>query len=244
MERLSSDALILRSVVKQYGGLRPLRVSDLRIHPRATTMLIGFDRPAAEIFVNLMTGAALPDEGEVISLGRPTREIKDSDEWLSFVEQFGIVSDRVVMLEALTVAQNLAMSFDLDLDPIPTHVVPQIDRLASEVGIDAGLLESRMADAGPLLRSRVHLARALALDPAMLVLEHPTAHLSRSEGAEYASVVKNVQERRRLTVVGLLLDQNFAKAAGGRLLFWQPATGELRPPSRFALWRGNPTSER
>ena len=96
MERLSSDALILRSVVKQYGGLRPLRVSDLRIHPRATTMLIGFDRPAAEVFVNLMTGAALPDEGEVISLGRPTREIKDSDEWLSFVEQFGIVSDRLM----------------------------------------------------------------------------------------------------------------------------------------------------
>ena len=48
-------------------------------------MLIGFDRPAAEVFVNLITGASLPDTGEVESLGRPTRAIADSDEWLAFV---------------------------------------------------------------------------------------------------------------------------------------------------------------
>ena len=84
-------------------------------------MLIGFDRPAAEVFVSLITGAALPDKGEVISLGRPTHDIADSDEWLAFVERFGIVSDRIVLLEAMTVAQNLAISFDLELDPVPAR---------------------------------------------------------------------------------------------------------------------------
>ena len=108
-----SDPLVLTDVEKQYGGLRPLRVRDLRVPAGRITMLLGFDRPAAEVFVNLITGASLPDKGEVASLGRPTSAIADSDEWLAFVERFGIVSDRIVLLEAMTVAQNLAISFDL-----------------------------------------------------------------------------------------------------------------------------------
>lgn len=238
------DALVLRWVIKQYGGLRPLRVRDLRVASEATTMLIGFDRPAAEVFVSLVTGAALPDQGEVISLGKPTADINDSNDWLSFVERFGIVSDRVVLLEALTVAQNLAISFDLDLDPMPLHVIPRVSALAAEVGIHAGLLESRMGEAPALLRSRVHLARAIALDPSLVILEHPTANLTRDDSVEYAAVVRTVQARRRIAVVGLLMDEGFARATGGRLLFWQPATGELRRESRFALWRRTTTSER
>ena len=46
-----------QNVEKQYGGLRPLRVRDLRMPAGRITMLIGFDRPAAEVFVNLITGA-------------------------------------------------------------------------------------------------------------------------------------------------------------------------------------------
>ena len=234
----SSDAVILKNVEKQYGGLRPLRVRDLRIPGGRVTMLIGLDRPAAEVFVNLMTGAALPETGEVITLGRPTQEIADSDEWLSFVERIGIVSDRIVLLEAMTVAQNLAISFDLTLDPVPPDIRVRVEALAAEVGIDPSVLDTRIADAPPLLRSRVYLGRALALDPAILVLEHPTANLLQPGATEYAHAVKRVSEKRRLTTVGLLMDEKFATATGGRVLFWQPATGEVRTPSRFALWRG------
>ena len=84
-----SDPLVLTDVEKQYGGLRPLRVRDLRVPAGRITMILGFDRPAAEVFVNLITGASLPDKGEVASLGRPTSAIADSDEWLAFVERFG-----------------------------------------------------------------------------------------------------------------------------------------------------------
>ncbi|HKY21699.1 MAG TPA: hypothetical protein VJM31_10815 [Vicinamibacterales bacterium] len=225
---MGSDPFILTDVEKQFGGLRPLRVRELRVEAARATMLIGFDRPAAEVFVNLITGASLPDRGEVISLGRPTRAIADGEEWLSFVEQFGIVSDRIVLLEAMTIAQNLAISFDLELDPIPAAVMTRVVVLAAEVGIDASLLAARVADAPPLLRSRVYLARALSLDPVVLVLEHPTANLAPEDASTFAGVVRHVCDTRKLTTIGLLMDEKFAKATGGRLLFWQPATGEMR----------------
>jgi ABC-type sulfate/molybdate transport systems ATPase subunit len=94
-------------------------------------------------------------------------------------------------------------------------------------------MEIRLADAAPLLRARVNLGRALAFDPAVLVLEHPSANLAREDAAELASTVRNISRRRGLTTIGLLADQEFAKATGGRLLFWQPATGDVRERRLF-----------
>jgi ABC-type transporter Mla maintaining outer membrane lipid asymmetry ATPase subunit MlaF len=238
------DPLVLTNVEKQYGGLRPLRVRDLRVPAGGIIMLLGFDRPSAEVFVNLITGASLPEKGEVASLGRPTSAIADSDEWLGFVERFGIVSDRIVLLEAMTVAQNLAISFDLNLEPVPPAIMIRVTALAAEVGIDAASLDTRVVDAAPLLRSQIFLARALALDPTILVLEHPTANLSPDEAKAFAAIVRTVCEHRSMTTIGLLMDEKFAKATGGRLLTWRPATGEMRASSSaFAratarLWRG------
>lgn len=230
------DALVLTNVEKQYGGLRPLRVCNLRVPEGRVTMLIGFDRPAAEVFVNLITGASLPDNGVVESLGRPTRTIPNSDEWLLFVERFGIVSDRIVLLEGMTVAQNLAMSFDLDLEPVPPAVMRRVAQLAAEVAIDPRQLETRAGDAAPLLRSKIYLGRALALDPAILVLEHPTANLSPEDANLFARIVGTLSARRRLTTLGLLMDEKFAKATGGRLLTWQPATGEVKERPSLRFW--------
>lgn len=228
-----SDALRLTEVEKAYGGLRPLRVRDLRVAAGSTSMLLGFDRPAAEIFVNLVTGAALPDRGEVISLGKRTHDIANSDEWLAFVERFGIVSDRIVLLEAMTVLQNLAISFDLNLDPVPAPILERVTALSAEVGIEPQSLQARVADATPLLRSQIHLARAVALDPSLVLLEHPTAALSPDQASRYAAIVKEVAARRRLTVIGVLMDEKFAKATGGRLYSWQPATGDTREKRWF-----------
>ena len=230
------DALVLADVEKLYGGLRPLRLRALRVPAGRITMLLGFDRPTAEVFVNLITGASLPDTGAVASLGRPTSAIVNGDEWLAFVERFGIVSDRIVLLDAMTVAQNLAISFDLDLEPVPPAIMTRVAALSAEVGIDAASLESRVVDAVPLLRSKIYLARALALDPEILVLEHPTANLPPDDARTFADIVGTVSGRRGLTTLGLLMDERFAKATGGRLLTWQPATGEVKERSALRFW--------
>ena len=230
------DHLVLTGVEKQYGGLRPLRVRDLRVAAGSVVMLLGFDRPAAEVFVNLITGASLPDTGEIESLGRPTSAIADGEEWLAFVERFGIVSDRIVLLEGMTVAQNLAISFDLNLEPVPPEIMTRVVPLSAEAGIEASALETRVADASPLLRAQIFLARALAFDPLVLVLEHPTANLSPEDANTFAATVAKVSARRGLTTIGLLMDEKFAKAIGGRLLTWQPATGELRERSALRFW--------
>jgi ABC-type uncharacterized transport system ATPase subunit len=237
-------AVVFENVEKEYGGLRPLRVRDLSVPYGQITMLIGFDQPSAEVFVNLMMGVALPDRGDVIALERPTREIVDSAEWLAFADRFGMVSGRIVLLDAMTVAQNLAIAFDLQLDPVPADVHAKIAALANTVGIPEADLDLPVARAPALLRSRICLARALAFGPDVVLLEHPTASLTPDEAKEYALAVKHVFDERPTTIIGVLMDEVFAAGTGGRLLYWQPATGEVRAPSKLAQLRRKLTSGR
>src|SRR5262245_53607945 len=106
-EARARSALELRAIEKHHGGLRPFRLRELSLGPGSRTALLGFDAATAEVFVNLVSGAILPDKGEVTTLSQRTADITDGDTWLQFVERIGFVSDRVVLLDAMTVAQNL-----------------------------------------------------------------------------------------------------------------------------------------
>jgi ABC-type sugar transport system ATPase subunit len=63
---------------KDHQGLRPLRIASLAIRPGDVVSIAGLDSAAAETFVHVMTGAAVPDEGDVTLFGQNTKAIADS----------------------------------------------------------------------------------------------------------------------------------------------------------------------
>ena len=73
----------------------------------------------AEVFVNLVDRRdAARSRASCTIFGRATSAIADSADWLATVDRFGIVSERVVLLDQFTAAQNIAMSLTLDIDPM------------------------------------------------------------------------------------------------------------------------------
>jgi ABC-type transporter Mla maintaining outer membrane lipid asymmetry ATPase subunit MlaF len=214
-------------VVKNYSGLRPLRIASLAVRQGERIALHGIDAPGAEVFINLMTGASLPDAGEIRVFGRSTASLADGDEWLSSLEMYGIVSDRAVLLEAATVAQNLALPLTLDIEPLAAETRAQVESLAAECEIEPEWLQQRTNDVPPGVRVRMHLARALALGPRLLLLEHPTAMLPETDRAPFGALLARVCEARALTAIAVTADQAFAGGARGRTLTLQPATGQL-----------------
>lgn len=216
-------------VVKDYRGLRPLRLLDLEIAVGDRVVLSGIDVIGAEVVTNLVNGATLPDTGEVRVFGQATHEITDGDAWLAGLDRFGVVTARAVLLEGMTVRQNVALPLTIEIDPVPDTLVPQADALAREAGIDEAWFD-RLAHEAPVpVRMRIHLARSLALSPSLLLLEHPTAALEAADRPALAGDIRRIVEARAMTVLACSQDREFARRVATRHLQLHPGTGALKP---------------
>ena len=198
-----TPVLQITGVQKRYQSLRPLRIQELTIAAAERVAVSGFDAGAAEVLVNLVTGASLPDQGEVRVLGHRTADIVGGDEWLASLDRFGIVSPRGVLLEARPSSRtwrcpSRSRSTRCRQMWRPAcanwHASPAFTTGTGVKTACSGLLERP----APAIRARVHLARAIALRPALLVLEHAGAELEADERLRLPTALPGVAEATAL----------------------------------------------
>jgi len=225
---VTAAVLELSGVVKDYRGLRPLRIGALSVSAGEHVALVGVDQVAAEVFTNLVTGAILPESGDIRVFGRPTSAIADSDDWLATVDRFGIVSERAVLIDQFTVIQNLAMPFTLDVEPPPDDIRRQAEHIAAEVGLADTSWQMPAAGLDGPARTRVRLGRALALNPAILLLEHVNAGAAADDAVELGADIRSIADRRGAAIVAVTADSAFARAVASRVVTLEPATGHLK----------------
>jgi len=229
------DPLIeIAGVTKDYRALRPLRIQRLALHEGESIALLGFDAAMAEVLVNLITGAQLPDEGEVRMFGRPTTSITAVDDWVTELDRFGLISARALLVDQFTAEQNLALPLTLEIDSLSDAIRMEVSRLASEVGLSTDELAVQTAALAPSAQLRLRVGRALALRPRVLLAEHPNALLAGEESSKFASDFARITDQRGIAALVMTVDPAFARIAAGRVLEFQPATGTLLE-KRFGL---------
>lgn len=217
------DAIIeFRGVEKALGEPLPLRLSDFSFREHERVVLSGLPGVMGEAFMNLVIGALVPDAGDVIVFGKNTRDIRTDTEWLQSLDRFGLVSNRAVLLDQSTVAQNLALPLTLAIDPMAPETRAEVEALAREVELPLEILDRPVNALGGAVdavsvRARMHLARALAHRPRVLLLEHPTigTHLGRYQ---FGARLRAIADARKLSVIAVSDDDQFARETGARRL--------------------------
>ena len=228
--------LQLQGVSKDYRSLRPLRIRDLTLHPGEALALLGLDEAMAGVLVDLLTAGSLPDAGHVTVFGESTATIATREDWLVLLDRFGLVSDRSVLLDQLTVEQNLAIPLSLEVQQMSAELRSRVRVLADEVRLLPTELSEAFGRLAPARQLRVRLGRALALQPHVLLAEHPTLRLSPDEARSFAGDLKNIVRSRRIGMLVCTADARFARDVADKVLTLQPATGELKSAARWS-WR-------
>jgi ABC-type lipoprotein export system ATPase subunit len=138
----------------------------------------------------------------------------------------------------MSVVQNLAVPFSLEIEPPAAAVRDQATRLAREVLLPEDTWEGPAAALDAEARVRLRMARALALNPQILLLEHPTVSVDRSRVEALARDIRAVAERRHATAISLTMDREFAEVASTRLLTLDAATGRINEGrlSKIRFW--------
>ena len=142
-----------------------------------------------------------------------------------------------MLLDSLSVVQNLAVPFTLDIDPLREEIRDRVVALAREVGLPEAVWSRPLTEIDEADRMRIRLARALALDPAIVLLEHPTATLAPHHVVPLGRQIRAVGQRRGTATLALTADASFAAAVATHVLALEPATGRLKEKRRFGWFR-------
>ena len=132
-----------------------------------------------------------------------------------------------MLLDGLSVMQNLSMPFTLEIEPPPDEVRVRAEELAREVELNESTWTRPLGELDRPSRLRARLARALALDPGILLLEHATVDLPPADGVAFGRHVRQIAARRRAAIVTATADPAVAAAVATQVLTLDPATGRL-----------------
>ena len=175
----SNEILVrLRGVTKDYRSLRPLRIAELDLHPGRSVALLGFDQMMAEILVDLITGAILPDSGEMVAFGQ--HDVVDCrSRQLAAPRSISLAFSRIGPCWSSSSRSSRTWHFRCRSrsKSCRRRSAPASPTLRGDRTCGRSATPGRRPR--PALRARIRLGRALAMHPSVLVAEHPNATLSR-----------------------------------------------------------------
>jgi branched-chain amino acid transport system ATP-binding protein len=188
------------NVTKTFGGVRALKQVTLHVGEGAVISLIGPNGAGKTSLFNCLSGFVEPDEGEVWFAGRridrrPAHAIARA----GLVRTF----QSIRMFEDLTVAESiLAAQYArrhrtrgsrFKLIWKSTGAGDQLERVLELLGIEE-LRNKRCTDLPLLAQRKVEVARAVACEPSLLLLDEPSAGATAAESRELATVVERLRD--------------------------------------------------
>jgi branched-chain amino acid transport system permease protein len=202
--------LAVQSAEKSFGGVRALAAVSLVVRHREILGLIGPNGSGKTTLINLITGLVRPDAGTIRFDGTPVTTWRpDAIARRGLARSFQATNliDGMTALDNVAVARVPAEQMGLRRALLSRWRDPALARArrhAMQLLNTMGIAETAAAKAGALphgMRRRVEIARALALQPALLLLDEPAAGLSEAEQIDLADRLAVLRETGLTLVV-------------------------------------------
>ena len=190
-----SPAIELRGVTKRFSLERGQTVQaldpiDLAVGEGEFVALIGPSGCGKSTILRLIAALEAPSEGRVLAGGQ-------APEALSLAHRLGVAFQDHALLPWLTVVDNIALPFKVAGRPVNAGVVA---RLIDTVGL-GGFERARPKQLSGGMRQRASIARALALDPTVLLLDEPFGALDAVTRRQLNGELQRIWSARRITTV-------------------------------------------
>jgi osmoprotectant transport system ATP-binding protein len=179
------------------GGVRALDRLTLSIGAGEVLTLVGRSGAGKTTLLRLVNRLALPDAGRVLVAGR------DSREWdpIELRRSIGYVIQDVGLFPHMTVAENISVVPRLQ-GWDATRIAARVGELLTLVGLSPSVHADRWPDQlSGGQRQRVGVARALAADPGVLLMDEPFGALDPITRAEVHSEFQRIQQQLRKTII-------------------------------------------
>lgn len=151
--------------------------------------------------------------------------------------RFGYLFQNSALFDSLDVFENVAFGLREIADPSETVVRNTVHERLEEVGLSAEICDRKPAELSGGMRKRVALARALALEPAIMLYDEPTTGLDPVMTGVINRLICQTRDRRPVTSVVVTHDLSTVRAVADRVVMLEPVS-RLEADDRQAIFSG------
>jgi phospholipid/cholesterol/gamma-HCH transport system ATP-binding protein len=221
---------------KSFGDKRVLNGIDLEVMRGESMVLVGGSGAGKSVFIKHLIGLLQPDDGHVVVDGIDLT-VAPPEAVLELRKRFGMSFQEGALFDSMTVSANIAF-------PIRRHTKKSEQEISARVGACLELvrlpdIEKKLpAELSGGMRRRVGFARAIALEPEILLFDEPTTGLDPINTAAIGRVINQLRAELDVTVVTITHDMSLADRVADRISMMR--RGKIlvvETPDRFARSR-------
>ena len=209
-------AISISKLSKAFGPQKVLDGIDLEVPRGKTLAVLGRSGTGKSVLLKLIIGLQKPDGGSIEIFGQEVTRLA-TDELNQIRKRIGFLFQHAALYDSLTVEENVAFPLRRHTPMKDDEIRDRVRELLARVGMEKDL-KKMPADLSGGMKKRVGLARALALDPEIMLLDEPTAGLDPITTEEIDELIQGLHRERDITAVVVTHDLLSVKRLAGRIV--------------------------
>ena len=223
-----------------FGENQVLRDINLKIRRGETVAAIGESGCGKTVLLKNMIGLIAPTSGRVLFNGRDLATLTDK-ELTETRSHYGFVFQMAALFDSMTISENVAFPLRQHRKTLKrSEVNERVERLLEEVGLNPDVVWNKTpAEISGGMRKRVGFARALAMEPELMLYDEPTTGLDPIMSDVVNELMIGARDKRRVSGVLVTHDMKSAVKVANRLIMLYPHS-MLKPGEPQVIFDGTP----
>jgi phospholipid/cholesterol/gamma-HCH transport system ATP-binding protein len=201
---------------KSFGKQTVLDGITFQLVSGEVTCVLGRSGTGKSVLLKLLIGLEKPDAGSIRLEGYDISSAS-SKELNAARKKVGFLFQQSALYDSMTIEENVAFPLRRHTKLSSAERRERVHQLLGSVGMDRDL-DKMPSDISGGMRKRVGLARAIALDPTVVMFDEPTAGLDPITAAEIANLIVELRDRQHITSIVVTHDLHTARTIADRLI--------------------------